>query len=105
MNINSIQQRLTPECTNAGNAITKVSWVSVGISVILVILLVAVIIYDYVVKDKTDTTRAEATSDTKTKVVGGLTITSTILSVLALGLTVWTALVGQKVHRCINVTR
>lgn len=68
--------KITPECVNVGQAI-KLSLIMV---VIALILLIAAIIYNYV--KKTDTTDADVQKENeekKTKVVGALSITGTVL--------------------------
>lgn len=89
----ALMAKLTPECNNLGRSI-KTSATFVCVMVILaLVLLVTAIIYSYV--KKVDDTNADASANKK-KVVGGLSITASVVLAVTTFIALWQFNVAAK---------
>lgn len=97
--------KITPECQNLGRSIKLSSMVVLIMIIVAVILLVSAIIYNYMKKnDAPDAETIHATDDTKKKVVGALTITSTVIIFITAFAAIWQMQIASKaVRMCIPV--
>lgn len=95
--------KITPECVNIGKSIKMSSTVVLAMIIIALILLISAIIYNYVKKtDSTDTDAQHENENKKKKVVGGLSITGTVLVFITALASIWDlSVVSKAANRCI----
>lgn len=95
---------ITPECSNLSKSIKMSSMFSLILIILTLILLIAAIVYNYVKKTPVGSSvDASKDEDNKKKVIGGLVITSTVISALAAAISAWSfGIVGKAANTCIS---
>jgi len=95
--------KITPQCENLHKTIKLASFITLALTSVVLVLLLAAIIYNYVLKndtpaptlragEETDTT----TEDKKKKIIGGLTISAAIIGLVSVLSSLWSAMIGAK---------
>lgn len=97
--------RIVPECQNIGRSIKTSATVIVVMIVIVLILLVVSILYSYLKKIDTSPSLDVTAQEThKKKVVGGLTITASVLIFITAFVAVYQmSAVSRAARQCITV--
>lgn len=101
----NLMTRIVPECQNIGRSIKTSATVIVVMIVIVLILLVVSILYSYLKKiDATLTLDVASQESHKKKVVGGLTITASVLIFITAFVAVYQmSAVSRAARQCITV--
>lgn len=89
----ALMAKLTPECNNLGRSVKTSASVLCVMVILALVLLVTAIIYSYV--KKVDATNTDANANKK-KVVGGLSITASIVLAITTFVALWQFNVASK---------
>lgn len=93
----ALLSKLTPECNNLGRSVKTSATLILVMIVIALVLLIAAIIYSYVKKlHTTDASQMEAEEENKKKVVGILSITSSIVLAITTFVAIWQFNIAAK---------
>lgn len=102
----NLMNRIVPECQNIGRSIKTSATVIVVMIVIVLILLVVSILYSYLKKVDASLSQDSVTAqeNNKKKVVGGLTITASVLIFITAFVAVYQmSAVSRAARQCITV--